>query len=173
MTGRLWAASGATWGPLSLRRRSLEELMGMCWRLGSPGRGIAAITGAPLMPRPRVLVVTDERETAEAIHATLTAERYDVDTVGLGEDALEQFAQWHYDLLISSIRLPDLDGRDLFFALRERWPFAYPRVIFLVRDGAPIPPRAGGLTGSGAPVLPVPFAPAALRDMARRALGVL
>lgn len=125
------------------------------------------------MPRPRVLAVTDDAGTTEAIRATLTEEGYDVDTAGGAADALERFSQWHYDLLISSIRLPDLDGRDLYFALRERWPSAYPRVIFLVEAGAPIPPPAKGLTGPAAPVLPVPFTPEALRDMVRRALGVL
>jgi two-component system NtrC family sensor kinase len=124
------------------------------------------------MPRPQVLVVTEDRETADTIRATLTAEGYDVDTAGRAADALERFAQQHYDLLISSVRLPDLGGRELYWALRTRWPSASPRVIFLVPAGAPILPPAGGLTELGARVLPLPFTPAALRDVVRRALGV-
>ncbi len=139
---------------------------------GTPGRGLAAATGAPSMPRPRVLLVTDDPETAAAIRALLTAERYDVDTVRRAVDALRRFTEQHYDVLIASLRLPDLDGRDLYFVLRERWPFAYPRVIFLVEAGAPSLPPDWGLTGPVAPVLPVPCTPEALRDMVRRALGV-
>lgn len=125
------------------------------------------------MPRPRVLVVTDRAEAAGAICATLTAEGCDVDTVSRGEDAVGRYAQHHYHLLIAGIQLPDLDGRDLYFILRARWPSASPRVIFLVPAGAPIPPPAAGLTTPVAPVLPTPFAPEALRDIARRALGML
>jgi DNA-binding response OmpR family regulator len=125
------------------------------------------------MPRPRVLLVTDDSEPAEAIRVTLTAEGYDLDTVGRAADAFERFSQAQYDLLLSSIQLPDLDGRDLYFALRERWPFAYPRVIFLVQAGAPIPPPASGLMGRAAPILRVPFTPEVLRGMVRRALGAL
>lgn len=123
------------------------------------------------MPRPRVLAVTPAPEVAEAIRATVTAERYEVDTVVSAADALERFTQQHYDLLISSLRLPDHDGRDLYFALRARWPSDYPRVIFLVAEGEESLPPATGLTGPEAPVLPVPFTPAALRDLLRRALG--
>ena len=125
------------------------------------------------MPRPRVLVVTDDPETATAIRATLTAERYDVDTVRRAVDALRRFTEQHYDLLIASLWLPDLDGLDLYFVLRTRWPFAYPRVIFLLQAGTPSPPPAWGLTGPEAPVLPVPCTPEALRDIVRRALGAL
>jgi DNA-binding response OmpR family regulator len=110
--------------------------------------------------------------TAAAIRATLIAE-HDVDTVRSGLDALRRFTEQHDDLLIASLWLPDLDGRDLYFVLRARWPFAYPRVTFLVPADAPRPPPAWGLTGPAAPVLPVPCAPGALRNMVRRALGVL
>ena len=105
--------------------------------------------------------------------ATLTAEGYEVHTVGHGADVLERFSQQHYDLLISSIQLPDRDGRDLYIALRARWPFAYPRVLFLVPVNAQIPPPARGLVGPEAPILRTPLTPEALRDVARRALGVL
>lgn len=125
------------------------------------------------MPWPYVLVATDDVETAEAIRATLTAEGYEVHTVGHGADVLERFSQQHYDLLISSIQLPDRDGRDLYIALRARWPFAYPRVLFLVPVDAQIPPPARGLVGPEAPILRTPLTPEALRDVARRALGVL
>lgn len=125
------------------------------------------------MPHPRVLVVSDDPEMNETIRATLTAERYDVDTVRRGADALERFSQQDYDLLISSVRLPDLGGPELYWALRTRWPSAYPRVIFLSHAGAPSPPPPRGLTGPEAPVLPVPFTSEALRDLVRRALGVL
>jgi DNA-binding response OmpR family regulator len=99
------------------------------------------------MPHPRVLVVTDDAETTELIRGTLTAERYDVDTAGRAADALERFTQQHYDLLISSVRLPDVGGRELYWALRTRWRSASPRIIFLIQTGAPIQPRAAGAHG--------------------------
>ena len=125
------------------------------------------------MPRPRVLVVTDDPETTELVRATLTAEQYDVDTAGRGADALERFSQQHYDLLISSARLPDVGGRELCWALRTRWPSASPRVIFLAQAGAPIQLLGWGLAGPDAPVLSMPFTSEALRELVRRALGGL
>jgi len=125
------------------------------------------------MARPRVLVATDEVETAERIRVILAAEGCEVDTVGQAADALDQFTQYHYDLLITSLRLRDLDGPGLYWAFRARWPLAHPRVIFLVREGEDIPSSAKGLEGPEAPVLPVPFTPEWLRQIARRALGLL
>jgi DNA-binding response OmpR family regulator len=124
------------------------------------------------MPRPRVLVVTEDTRTAELIRGTLTTERCDVDTVSRGAAAIGQFTQQHYDLLISNLRLPDLGGHEFYWALRTRWPAAFPRVVFLAHAGASIPPSALGLTALEAPVLLVPFTLAALRDVVRRALGV-
>ena len=125
------------------------------------------------MLRPRVLVVTDDAVAAEAIRATLMAEGYDVDTTSRSAEALGQFAQYPYDLLIASLRLPDGDGPGLYWGLRDRWPSAYPRVLFLLQAGDPIPPSGRGLAGPAAPVLPVPFTPEALREIVRRALGAL
>lgn len=121
------------------------------------------------MPRPRILVVTDDSETAERIRTILAPEHYDVDTASRAAEAFERFGQQHYDLMLTSIRLPDADGPGLYWALRERWPSAYPRVIFLVPSDMSIP---GDLTGSEVAVLPVPFAVEPLREMVRHALGV-
>jgi DNA-binding response OmpR family regulator len=120
------------------------------------------------MPRPRVLVVTDDAPTAERIR-TILAEHYDVDTASRAAEAFDRFSRQHYDLMLTSIRLPDVDGPRLYWSLRERWPSGYPRVIFLVPASTPTP---GDLTGSEVAVLPVPVAPDVLREMVRHALGV-
>jgi signal transduction histidine kinase/ActR/RegA family two-component response regulator len=66
----------------------------------------------------RVLLVEDDRETAQAIAELLRAEGYDVHTAATIRDALAADID-KVDVIVSDIGLPDGDGRDLIRRLQE------------------------------------------------------
>jgi excisionase family DNA binding protein len=82
------------------------------------GRGAAATaqppamvpTSAPAAGRPRVLVVDDEASIRELLAKTLALAEYDVDTSPDGRSALERLRLYPYDLLITDLKMPGLDG---------------------------------------------------------------
>lgn len=65
---------------------------------------------APLPDRPRILVVDDETSVRDLLVKTLSLVEYDVDAAPDGRAALEQLRTHQYDLLITDLRMPGIDG---------------------------------------------------------------
>ncbi len=70
------------------------------------------------MTKPRILVVDDEPQIVRTLSLNLRARHYDVRAVGDGGQALGQAADWHPDLVVLDLGLPDLDGIDVIEGLR-------------------------------------------------------
>ena len=69
-------------------------------------RPSAAAAGA----RPRVLVVDDEATIRDLLSKTLALAEYDVDLAPDGRTALERLRMIPYDLLITDLKMPGVDG---------------------------------------------------------------
>jgi excisionase family DNA binding protein len=89
------------------------------WLDSQRARGSARQTAAaPAAPpraavgseRPRVLVVDDEASIRDLLEKTLTMSDYQVDTAPDGRSALERMRMYSYDLLISDLKMPGMDG---------------------------------------------------------------
>jgi excisionase family DNA binding protein len=74
-------------------------------RQGSAGR-----TAAPPAGRARVLVVDDEATIRDLLAKTLALAEYDVDLAPDGRTALERLRIIPYDLLITDLKMPGVDG---------------------------------------------------------------
>jgi excisionase family DNA binding protein len=74
-------------------------------------RGLAAARPASPPPaRARVLVVDDEEGIRELLSKTLSLAEYEVDLAPDGGHALERMRLNPYDLLITDLRMPGVDG---------------------------------------------------------------
>src|SRR5207244_5082169 len=69
-------------------------------------RAAAAVSGA----RPRVLVVDDEATIRDLLSKTLALAEYDVDMAPDGRTALDKLRIIPYDLLITDLKMPGVDG---------------------------------------------------------------
>jgi excisionase family DNA binding protein len=77
------------------------------------GRSAAAPGARPTPPpagRPRVLVVDDEASIRDLLAKTLALAEYDVDLAPDGRTALERLRILPYDLLITDLKMPGVDG---------------------------------------------------------------
>jgi excisionase family DNA binding protein len=76
------------------------------------GRGIAAPArqAVPAAGRPRILVVDDEAAIRDLLSKTLALAEYDVDLAPDGRTALERLRIIPYDLLITDLKMPGIDG---------------------------------------------------------------
>ncbi len=79
-------------------------------RGGSPAGTPAAASPARATARPRVLVADDEASIRELLSKTLALADYDVDVASDGRAALERVRTTQYDLLITDLKMPGVDG---------------------------------------------------------------
>ena len=78
--------------------------------------------GSPLQSnnsRPRVLVVDDEPSIRDLLSKMLALVDYHVDVASDGQSALEHMRLGRYDLLITDLRMPGMDGISVIHAARR------------------------------------------------------
>lgn len=78
-----------------------------------------------------LLIVDDEAALREAIAERLGDHGFIVEQAASGEEALERLAAFAFDILITDLRLPGIDGRQVLDAATER----YPDLIAIVITG--------------------------------------
>lgn len=142
-------------------------------RLPPGGDAAAAVDAVPIhapaaRDSHRILVVDDEEDIASALADILTLDGHSVDTADSGLAALERIAQSDYDLILTDLRMPKMDGPALYRQLKERYPHLSDRVIVLTGDTLHAS-ASGFLTESGLPMIEKPFVPSeVLRLVAER-----
>jgi two-component system response regulator AtoC len=87
---------------------------------------------APLAPHtPHLLFVDDEPALRELMAERLADQGFEVVACESGEKALELLDQFAFDIVITDLRLPGLDGATVIEAARER----YPGIVAIVITG--------------------------------------
>jgi CheY-like chemotaxis protein/two-component sensor histidine kinase len=132
------------------------------------GNDGAAESVAPATGR-TVLVVDDEVEVARLLAEMLSADGHRVETAANGAAALDKLRERAYDLILSDLRMPELDGPGLYRALEGDRRQLQRRMIFLTGDTLG-PETREFLERSGAPSVSKPFA---LQEVRRAVQHVL
>jgi CheY-like chemotaxis protein len=109
-----------------------------------------------------ILIVDDEADIRETLAEILTEAQHRVVTVSSGREALERIGAQHFDVILTDIRMPDLDGRALYQEIERRWPDRVERVVFVTGDTLASSLREFAAE-SGRPVLEKPFLPSDVR----------
>ena len=71
----------------------------------------------------RILIVEDDPKMRDALQYIMRKEGYGVDAVGEGESALEKLKTTDYELIISDLKLPGMDGMDVLRAAKKYKPY--------------------------------------------------
>src|SRR5918995_1348915 len=70
--------------------------------------------------QPRILVVDDEPQLARVLRTGLKTHGYDVRVAADGVSALETFGDWHPDLVVTDLAMPNMGGLELCRRLRAQ-----------------------------------------------------
>jgi CheY-like chemotaxis protein len=124
----------------------------------------------PPSPRTRVLVVEDQPTVAQIIAEVLGADGHEVETAANGLLALDKIEARPYDLIISDLRMPELDGVGLYREIKRRQPALLSRFLF-VSGTADQPEYRRFLAESAVPILAKPFALGDLLQLTRQVLS--
>jgi PAS domain S-box-containing protein len=106
------------------------------------GEAAAAEASAQPWRRGRILVVDDEPDIGQLLADILERDGHSVERALSGRDALRHLSDGTVDLIISDLRMPDMDGPALYRALTNERPELAQRVVFVTGDTL-----AGDLTG--------------------------
>jgi two-component system, OmpR family, KDP operon response regulator KdpE len=67
-----------------------------------------------------ILVVDDEPQITRVLKTTLSAKGYSIRTAGDGAQALEEMKNWSPDLIITDLRMPNIEGLELCRKVRAQ-----------------------------------------------------
>jgi DNA-binding NtrC family response regulator len=86
--------------------------------------------------RKRILVVDDEARVLFVLRHTLArvGDQYEVETASSGREALRKIREKDFDLVLTDLRMPDIDGIELSRAVREHSPHA--AIIWMTAFGS-------------------------------------
>ena len=82
----------------------------------------------------RILVVDDEVEIADLLRVLLEDAGHEVATAESGLVALELLEMAHFDAIVSDLRMPDMDGAELWRQVGNRHPVLAERMLFVTGD---------------------------------------
>ena len=111
---------------------------GATFRIELPlGGAVTAPAGSnqePVGPPRRILVVDDEVEVGNVMSELLRRDGHEVDTAVNGLEALARLRTRSYDVVVSDIRMPQLDGVGLWTAVERENPALAARFVFFTGD---------------------------------------
>lgn len=118
----------------------------------------------------RILVVEDDVPIALMLVSILADEGYEVDMASNGRLALEKIEAKDYDLVLSDLRMPELDGVELYREIERNHPKLLRRVI-IITGTSWHPDYQAFLEETRVPVLEKPFSLPALEAIAAEVLA--
>jgi len=151
--GRIWARSGPGEGStflIELPVREAEE------HVAAGGPAESLVSESSIRPGSRILVVDDEPVVLQLFVNLFEGRGYRVDTAVNGKEACESIGFRSYDLVITDVRMPEMNGIEFYGKLLKRRPEMDGRVIFITGDVVD-PDTARFLANSSARTLAKPI----------------
>ncbi|MDD5434487.1 MAG: response regulator, partial [Nitrospira sp.] len=81
-----------------------------------------------------ILVVDDEQSILELVTAVVEGMGHNACTASDAKIALDKMKSKDYDMIISDIRMPNMDGKELYWTIRRSRPELIKRIIFTTGD---------------------------------------
>jgi two-component system NtrC family sensor kinase len=124
----------------------------------------------PPRPPARALLVEDQRVVGDLLAEFLMLEGYVVDRAMDGRQALELVRGQTYAVIVSDVRMPDVDGPTLYRELLATTPELTRRMVFVTGDIVS-PETRRFLEDTGLRYLEKPFTMSAFQAVLRDVLG--
>ena len=114
-----------------------------------------------------ILVVEDDRAQREALKEILQAEGYDLETAPDGETGLQRLQEQGFDLVLTDMALPGMNGLDILKFLVHRQPHC---LCIIITGYATVKNSVDAMRQGAYDYLPKPVDPQELRLVVHRAL---
>jgi DNA-binding NtrC family response regulator len=116
----------------------------------------------------KVLVIDDEKPIRSVVKEILEAENFSVDECQNGAEALEKIQQTQYDILLCDIKMPKLNGEELFQKILEA---NYPTAFIVMSAHGDIETAVKFMKSGAFDYLPKPFSLDKLLNTCKNAIN--
>ncbi len=123
------------------------------------------------MKQAKILIVDDEQDNLELIKDIFVSE-YDVRVASNGEKAIEIALEWHPDLILLDVVMPNLDGFQVCLKLRQKSAMRGVPIIFLTNKNDPAS-ESFGLELGAEDFITKPFDKEVLKSRVKKRIGIL
>ncbi|MFH0931666.1 MAG: sigma-54 dependent transcriptional regulator [Candidatus Zixiibacteriota bacterium] len=119
------------------------------------------------MAKGNILVVDDEVVICKSIQRILSPEGFEVKTAQSGEEALEKLSQESFDIVITDLKMPGMDGMELLTKIKEKDPEI---VVIMITGYSTVQTAVRAMKMGALDYIPKPFTPEELIVVVEKAL---
>jgi DNA-binding NtrC family response regulator len=120
------------------------------------------------MSRPRILVIDDEEIVRVSCKKCLTPEGYDVDVAANGIEGLAMTENNRYDVILTDLKMPDMDGMEFLAKVKERHPDTK---VIMITGYSTVEHAVRAMRMGAYNYIEKPFTPDALIEAVREAMS--
>lgn len=115
----------------------------------------------------RVLVIDDEAIVRVSCQRVLEPEGFIVDVTSRGDEALQMMERQSYDVVLTDLKMPDMDGLEVLREIKKKWPDI--QVIVITGYGT-ISTAVQAVKLGAYDVIEKPFSPETILNVVKKAL---
>jgi DNA-binding NtrC family response regulator len=116
---------------------------------------------------PRILVVDDEMIVCESCQRILQEENYEVECVFSGQEAIERMKANPFDIVITDLKMPGIDGMEVLKSIREDYPDT---VVIMITGFSTVETAVEAMKLGAFDYIPKPFTPDEVSIVVKKAL---
>ncbi len=118
----------------------------------------------------QVMVIDDEVIVCKRLKAALEKKGYEVEIFESSKAAMDRYEEKHFDVIVSDIRMDDIDGLDVLERVQSS---SNPTKVILITGYATVEIARAALAKGAFDCIAKPFKPNELRDVIDRAVQAL
>lgn len=119
------------------------------------------------MVAPRILVVDDEEIVGESCKRILEEEGYEVETALSGEEAFRKMKESPYDIVLTDLKMPGIDGMEVLKTIRKDYPDT---IVIMITGFATVETAVESMKLGAFDYIPKPFTPDEVSIVVKKAL---
>jgi DNA-binding NtrC family response regulator len=116
---------------------------------------------------PRILVVDDELIVCESCQRILEEEGYEVEVALSGQEAFEKMKESVFDIVITDLKMPTLDGIDVLKYIRKEFPDT---IVIMITGFSTVETAVEAMKLGAFDYIPKPFTPDEVSVVVKKAL---
>jgi len=116
---------------------------------------------------PRILVVDDEMIVCESCQRILQEDSYEVECVSSGKEAIEKMKANPFDIVITDLKMPGVDGMEVLKSIREDYPDT---VVIMITGFSTVETAVEAMKLGAFDYIPKPFTPDEVSIVVKKAI---